>query len=747
MKSYVQSGLAAFMLLASFAVQAQECTPFQFWVMNQAGESNPVLVINYLISNANGMPTADGVWEVGANGLEADFCLAPGCYSIAISGDGVSPESVAVDLFQSDFVQMLEFTAADGEGVWDATFCIEQGWEYNCPEAIDYAAGEGCTWAFEIGSFQEGEEVMWNFGDGSEPIWGGHFIEYEFETAGTYEVNAFFTSYDCPMGVELQTVIEVSGCGESECVLEMEVNTEDGMWYTFSIPDELANNEIQWYIDGQPIEGAYGTSFEAGFDFNPYWSVCVDVYTEACPEGMEACYSNPEGGCPDAGIAVDSEGCYYVFSIGNESPAEVQWFIDGEFVEWSGGAFDWTFESGGWHDIMAVYYSSTCPGETYVTEVNTEGCGEGDPCPLDLVWNEVECNQFFIEALNQPEGATLFWTLDGEPYDYGSAEMIFTFEEDGCHVFGVGYETPECPQGAFAEVEICSDCTGMEDCEVELEYEELSDGIYLFSAYTSDGELFGGEIGWWTNGMNVGSGNPFAWTWDVEEPQGVNMCIGYGSWGDCAGGEACIELETSGMACEEIQLVLNGSWTADINWSFELGFQAVIDGWEIAGWSFEEAWSAEGAISDTLNVCVPPACFDVFWGWDAANVDVEALLISVLIAGMDPVDLFDWFEPFNESGFGLLPDCMETVETPEIEREVLNVWPNPASHAVQWKVPEDATGGEWSVYAADGRWVHGERTTAMTGTWNVADWPCGLYHAIFVSDGPQTLHQQLVVFR
>ena len=80
---------------------------------------------------------------------------------------------------------------------------------------------------------------------------------------------------------------------------------------------------------------------------------------------------------------MDSEGCHYVFSIGNESQAEVQWFIDGEFVEWSGGTFDWTFESGGWHDIMAVYYSSTCTGETYLTEVNTEGCGEGIRAP----WN------------------------------------------------------------------------------------------------------------------------------------------------------------------------------------------------------------------------------------------------------------------------------------------------------------------------------------------------------------------------
>jgi hypothetical protein len=87
------------------------------------------------------------------------------------------------------------------------------------------------------------------------------------------------------------------------------------------------------------------------------------------------------------------------------------------------------------------------------------------------------------------------------------------------------------------------------------------------------------------------------------------------------------------------------------------------------------------------------------------------------------------------------------VETDEIARELLNVWPNPASHSFQWKVPSDGTGGEWTVYAADGRLVHNERTTAQAGTWNVATWPCGLYHAIFVADGRQPLRQQLVVFR
>lgn len=663
MRIFFRIGMAAVWLFLSLTAWAQECVPFEFWVVNQSDEGNAI-AMNFAISNADGAVETEGVWEVTSAGLTAEFCLAPGCYSIALSGDEVSSETVGLELFQADFVQILELTPAAEEGYWDATFCIEQGWQYNCPDAIGYAEGEGCTWAFEIGSFQEGEEVMWNFGDGSEPIWGGHFIEYEFETAGTYEVNAFFTSYDCPMGVELQTVVEVSGCGEAECVLEMEVSTQDGMFYTFSIPDELANNEIQWYIDGQPIEGANSTSFEAGFDFNPNWSVCVDVYTEACPDGMEACYSNLEGSCT-----------------------------------------------------------------------------------LELVWNEVECNQFALEAVGQPEGATLVWTLDGEFYDYLTPEIVFTFEEEGCHVFGVGYETPDCPEGVFAEVEICSDCPPMEECELDVDYVELSEGIYLFSVYTPNGELFDGELNWWTNGGYVGSENPFAWTWDLDEPMTMDMCFDYSSWQDCPSGEMCIQVESQGMACEEVQLVLDGSWTAEVDWAFELGLEAFIDGWEIAGWSFEETWSADGELSDTLTICVPPACFDAFWGWEAANVDVESLLISVLIAGMDPVALFDWFDPFNDAGFGLLPDCMETVETDEIARELLNVWPNPASHSFQWKVPSDATGGEWTVYAADGRLVHSERTTAPAGTWNVATWPCGLYHAIFVGDGRQPLRQPLVIFR
>ena len=741
-----------FTLLAIAPLQAQECSNVEFFIINQAGENWPVLNVDYLISNANGMPTANGTWEVTSNGTGAEFCLVPGCYSLEISGDAVNPETVSIELFQSDFIQVLTWNAVE-EGAWLAEFCVEQPQEFNCPESIDYAAGEGCAWAFEIGSFQEGESVEWSFGDGSEGAVGGHFIQHVFPGAGSYVVTAFFTSFDCPMGAFLTTTIEVESCGEEECTLEMDVASADGMWYTFSIPEQPEGAIIEWYVDGQvvPPTSDNGLTFEAGFDFNPYWSVCVAVFTEACPEGMEACFTNMESSdCPDPEM-MELEymgGCYALFWLNDPNIWEIGWSVNGVLIEWATGMyFDYTFPSNGDYIVTAEFYSATCQGELYEWEINIEGC-DGEACPLNLVWDEIECDQFFVEALNQPEDAVLFWTLDGEPYDYGYAEMMFSFEADGCHTFGVGYETPSCPMGAFEEVEICSDCTEI-DCEVSIDYEELADGIYLFSAITSNGELFEGEVNWWTGGSNVGESNPFAWTWDVEEPMNVGMCLGYSSWDaggqDCPGGETCTELETSEMGGEEIQLVLNGEWTAEVDWAFELGFDAVIDGFEIAGWSFDSDWSADGVISDTLNLCVPPACFDVFWGWDAAAVDVESLLLTVLLDGMNPIVLFDWFEPYADVDFGLSPDCFEAVSLTEIPHQRAHVWPNPAGESIQWTLPHSDQPLQLTVHSLDGRRLYTDQLFGRWGRLDVTDWSDGWYVLSWETSGHAPMIHKIFV--
>ena len=480
------------LLLFVDAAMAQDCANVEFAIFNQSQGEIPQLNVEYEISFSNNEIAETGLWEVTDAGVFAPMCLPVGCYFIAIEGASVNPNAIEVQLMQSDYIIILSGWIQDGnQGAWITEFCVETPMEFYCPDVVDYVEGEGCSWAFEIGSFQQGEEVEWNFGDWGEPVVGGHFIEHDFPNSGTYEVTAFFTSYDCPMGVYLTTTVVVEGCGEEQCTLEMDVSSVDGMWYTFSIPDQPEGAIIEWYIDGQvvPPTSENGLTFEAGFDFNPYWNVCVEVYSDACPQGMEACYTNLESSdCPDP-ESMEVEylgGCDALFWLYDPNLTEIGWSVNGELIEWTAGMFfDYSFPSDGVYVVTAELYSFTCQGELYDWEIEIEGCGE-EACLLDVEVGEIECNEFLIGALNQPDDATIFWTLDGEPYDYGVEALTYTFEEDGCHVFSAGYETPECPSGVFAEVEICSDCTG----STEINGVTESDPSFVIWPNPTSGSLF-----------------------------------------------------------------------------------------------------------------------------------------------------------------------------------------------------------------------------------------------------------------
>ena len=95
------------------------------------------------------------------------------------------------------------------QGIWACeeiyvVFCTD------CP--TDIWAGElddcGC-FEFEIGSFQEGESVDWTWGDGTEDIEAGHYIQHCYEEPGLYIVEVNFVSDICPDGVIAVYTIEV----------------------------------------------------------------------------------------------------------------------------------------------------------------------------------------------------------------------------------------------------------------------------------------------------------------------------------------------------------------------------------------------------------------------------------------------------------------------------------------------------------------------------------------------------------
>jgi hypothetical protein len=82
-----------------------------------------------------------------------------------------------------------------------------------------------------------------------------------------------------------------------QCGLQLLVSTLDGMWYTFEAIDVPDGAELLWYIDSFLAQTG-GLVFEAGFDFNPNWSVCVQYWSDPCGGVVEQCYSNLEGVAP-----------------------------------------------------------------------------------------------------------------------------------------------------------------------------------------------------------------------------------------------------------------------------------------------------------------------------------------------------------------------------------------------------------------------------------------------------------------
>ena len=103
-----------------------------------------------------------------------------------------------------------------------------------------------------------------------------------------------------------------------ECGLQLLTSTVDGMWYLFEAIDVPIDAQLTWYIDDFLAQEG-GLSFEAGFDFNPYWTVCVQYESATCGGLVQDCYANMEGGvspCTDVGN-VDFGLCEMALGVAN----------------------------------------------------------------------------------------------------------------------------------------------------------------------------------------------------------------------------------------------------------------------------------------------------------------------------------------------------------------------------------------------------------------------------------------------
>ena len=122
---------------------AQECTNVEFIALNTSGGEIAQLNVVYEINAIMGESVESGLWEVTSDDVFTPLCLPAGCYTMLISGASVSPNTLEVQLSQSDFIMILVWDQGPEEGEWVTEFCIENAKQLDCPEEIDFEAGEG----------------------------------------------------------------------------------------------------------------------------------------------------------------------------------------------------------------------------------------------------------------------------------------------------------------------------------------------------------------------------------------------------------------------------------------------------------------------------------------------------------------------------------------------------------------------------------------------------------------------------
>jgi len=412
-----------------------------------------------------------------------------------------------------------------------------------CPEEI-FTVDNGCEWGFEVSNFQPGEAATWTFGD--DFVNGGHYAEYTFAGDGTYPVSVTFTSDYCPDGVTLETLVEVEGCSEPECNLELVVETVDSGQVIMVVPVGYPEGaELIYSLNGSVIqEGGTAITLPYGTGENP-WQVCVQYVTEDCPDGISSCTGSEdyEPGCPQE-IWVGGAGCQYILSICDYTEGEeVSWdFGDGAEGE---GHFAWhTYPENGVYEVCATYVSPTCPdGTVLCTALEVEGC-EPDLCPLEIAveWSSPETGQWVLEAVGAPEGVGLLWFGPGG--DIIADGPLLDFEGSG--TVCVFYESPDCPQG----VEACITLEGPDpDCDVEVFVTPLADCGHYLAAY--QGGPGSGDVQWYIGGDLAQTGGE-AFDFNLESGQVVEVCaLAFGE-GCPQGEEACVEVAHDGCGpCPE----------------------------------------------------------------------------------------------------------------------------------------------------------------------------------------------------
>lgn len=451
--------------LGSVARAQGDCTPVVVELAWQGMSTQPAL-LTFLVVSPEGVvvPGITLPFVSGPQQLNQTICLAPGCYTVMV-GSNVPLNGELLDVgFEGQGLEVSQ--TADGVWEWVWSLCVEGA---DCPEAIDYAQGEGCAWAFEIGSFVAGESVIWNFGDGTEQV-GGHFVTHAFPGNGMYVVTAAYTSSLCPEPVLLATEVGVEGCG-GNCDFPIFVGDAGCNAWEIGVQGLPQGSQVIWTWQNDVIGDGVGVFFA------PDWSeieadctpVVAQVNAAGCPpQALTAlvCEESCGGDCPLELSWTSPDGVMHIFTAtGAPEGAIYTWWVDGVMLEEGPtGVVELGFDFNPFWTVCVAYETPECSAET---------CAQNPPvsCGFEVSAEEVAPGVWVLTALG-PNGGVwdgpVEWSLGNGEQTSGNP-VAWTWETPGAYpVCAQAPATPACPDGPFACTEVETAGTGCEEVQVVL---------------------------------------------------------------------------------------------------------------------------------------------------------------------------------------------------------------------------------------------------------------------------------------
>jgi PKD repeat protein len=646
----------------------------------------------------------------------------------------------------------------------EATVEISCGAAVECPTEIWSGAGAECgVMNFEIGSFVEGEVVIWFPGDETGAVTGGHFFSHAYANPGTYTVCAIYSTPLCPNGVELCTEITIEDCNPVLCPTAIEAESIDCNSYVLHIAG-IDNADVVWnFGDGDTLSG--GILADHSWSNNGLYVITASVNAPDCPIMPPTSVITlsftievdciVENNCASEIWAFETPECGVMeFELDVFSEGNVVWYPGDESEPVEGGQyFSHTYEFPGLYTVCAFYTAPSCPDgielctNVVITDCNTE-CNDV-VLGIDSYIQEGGTSALFYNIFNAASGLPV-----------ANGEVTYTLKDpffdtplclpDGCYYLSIDNNQPIAPgqnldifmtmngMNLLANAEIInqddisityffginSDCLGQPECIASFEpiYTNTPGQVEFINTSTFSGVA---EFNWdYGNGTfgDTPSGNV------QYETNGVyTVCLTV-TTGNCQN-VYCnyVFIENMEIPCSfnEINVIVDANYFEPVNELLEFGVYVGLSP------VYQLYVETDGIMNDTLSLCVPDGCYQVSIN---SALPVQALSIVCTFEGANIQQLGDLQLAIGETSsvaaIGVNMDCSISVEEELVQ--TINAFPNPASDNIQFTSTNTIQTIE--IFDLTGKRVLTENPNQMSAKVLTSNWSTGLYIAHIICD-------------